>query len=142
MLRIYESGQGKREGKSMAGENTQEPLDQETGKRSALQEFLALVDVRNWWQYNRFVDRLPFLLFCTFLAGFYIWNRHTFERQVRELDRLNRELTEMRWYYDTAKDELARHSRQSSVADRVAARGILELTQPPLIIAEEKSNKR
>ncbi len=126
----------------MAAEANKEPMDQETGKRNALQDFLSVVDVRQWWKYNRFVDRMPFLLFCTFLAAFYIWNRHTFERQVRELDRLNRELTEMRWYYDTAKDELARYSRQSSVADRVAARGILELTQPPLIISEEKSRKR
>jgi len=126
----------------MAAEANKEPKDQETGKRNALQDFLSVVDVRQWWKYNRFVDRMPFLLFCTFLAAFYIWNRHTFERQVRELDRLNRELTEMRWYYDTAKDELARYSRQSSVADRVAARGILELTQPPLIISEEKSRKR
>lgn len=110
--------------------------------RKGVRELLTLLDWREWMQYNRFVERLPFLLFCGLIGIFYIWNRHTFERQVRELDRMNRELTELRWYYDTAKDELARNSRQSKVADRVASRGVMELTQPPIIIREPNSKGR
>ncbi len=113
-----------------------------SNKQRGLHELLSFLDVREWLQYNRFVDRLPFLMFCSALGILYIWNRHTVERQVRELDRMNRKVTEQRWYYDTAKDELARNSRQSNVADRVAARGILELMEPPLIIVEESTEKR
>ena len=111
-------------------------------QKKGIRELLAFLDVRDWMQYNRFVDRLPFLLFCVLIGIFYIWNRHTFERQVRELYRLNKELTELRWYYDTAKDELARNSRQSSVAERVAIRGVMELTEPPIIILQEKNKNR
>ncbi len=121
---------------------TRDTQDKSSEKRQRIQQLLGLLDLREWMQYDRFVLRMPFLVFCTFLAIFYIWNRHTFERKVRELDRVSRELTEMRWYYDTAKDELARSSRQSRVADRVAARGIVELTEPPMIIREKKNKNR
>jgi hypothetical protein len=98
-------------------------------------EWLALLDAREWLQYDRVVRHLPFLLFLSGLAALYIHNRHTVERQSRELDAIRKELTELEWYHDTANDELARLSRQSEVADRVAAQGIRELTTPPIIIA-------
>lgn len=97
-------------------------------------ELLTLLDWREWVQYDRVVRHLPFFGFLALLATVYISNRHTMERQSRELDEIRKELVELQWYYDTANDELARHSRQSKVARRVADQGIKELTTPPIII--------
>jgi hypothetical protein len=103
-------------------------------KTQAQRELLTLLDWREWVQYDRVVRHLPFFGFLAVLAVVYISNRHTMERQSRELDAIRKELVELQWYYDTANDELARHSRQSKVARRVADQGIEELTTPPIII--------
>jgi len=108
---------------------------QKNSRTHARRELLAMLDARDWLSYDRVVQRLPFLTFLSLLAAMYIGNRHTVERQSRDLDNIRQELTELAWYYDTANDELARRSRQSEVAERVASQGIHELTAPPRIIA-------
>lgn len=106
-----------------------------TPKRKAIREMSSMLEASSWFQYDRFIERLPFLLFCVFLAGVYIYNRHTMERRIRDLDRVQKEIVELRWYHDSAKDELARKSRQSSVARLVESQGIEELMKPPHVIA-------
>jgi hypothetical protein len=103
---------------------------------------LAWMDLRSWMEYDRFVKRLPFLVFCTVLAMLYIGNRYSCERKVRELAVLQKKVEEHRFYYDSTKDELARNSRQSRVAERVAGRGVVELTDPPIILSSGQQEKR
>lgn len=109
-----------------------------TGRAKTSRELGGLLDLGGWLNYDRFVARLPFVLFLCGLAVVYIWNKHTVERQVRELNDIKKEVTELRWDYDSSKDALARASRQSSVASRVAEHEIFELTEPPLVILIEK----
>lgn len=120
-----------------AGKNAR---SKRSSKAKAQRELLALLDWREWVQYDRVVRHLPFFGFLALLAAAYISNRHTMERQSRELDAIRNQLVELQWYYDTANDELARHSRQSKVARRVADQGIKELTTPPIIIDAERAD--
>jgi hypothetical protein len=126
----------------MANEYKPKKSPAKTGRAKTMRELGSMLDMGGWLNYDRFVSRLPFLFFLCALAVVYIWNKHTVESQVRELNATERELTELRWHYDSSKDELARASRQSSVASRVAEQNIFELTEPPHIILTEKEKGR
>ncbi len=111
------------------------------GKTRLVRHGLGWMDLRTWLEYDRFVNRLPFLVFCALLAMLYISNRYSCERKVRELAVVQKKVEEHRFYYDSTKDELARNSRQSSVAERVAGRGVVELTAPPIILSSVEDEK-
>ena len=68
----------------------------------------------------------------------YIYNTHRSERNVRELDELNRELKDLRAEYITLKSEHMSASKQSDVAARLAEHGLEELSAPPARIMVKK----
>ena len=77
------------------------------------------------------VQLMPFFFFLFLLCLLYISNRHFAEKNVRQIDRINKELKEYKWEYVTAKAELMYQSNQSEVAKRVAPMGLKESTVPP-----------
>ena len=77
------------------------------------------------------VARLPFLFFVTLLVIVYIGNTHYSEKTIREADKLNRELKELRSEYITLRFDLMFKSRQSEVAKNVMALGLRESVIPP-----------
>ncbi len=74
---------------------------------------------------------LPFILFLTLLAIFYIGNSYYAEKTIREVDALNKELKELRSEFITSKSALMFRSKQSEVASAVADLGIEESRIPP-----------
>ncbi len=98
---------------------------------------LRIFDLSSYMPFQQAVKRLPFLLFLVGIAIVYIWNRHSAERNIRQMNRIEKDLVELQWYYDTTKDELTRKSRQSAVAERVREFGVHELRNPPYIIKQE-----
>lgn len=85
------------------------------------------------------VSWLPYFLFLGFIAMFYITNRHFAERNVREIDKANKELKELRWEYMTNKAELMFLSKQTEVAERAQKLGLKESTEPPKKIVVKKN---
>jgi len=81
---------------------------------------------------------LPYFLFLGVVAMFYITNRHFTERNVRAINKANKELKELRWEYMTNKAELMFLSKQTEVAARAAQYGIKESVQPPKKIVIKK----
>jgi len=85
---------------------------------------------------------LPFVLFLTFLGMIYIANRHLAERNIRDIDKITKEVKELSWDYKTAKADLAYKSTLTEVAKRVDTLGIKESLQPPQkIVAEEVTDE-
>jgi hypothetical protein len=84
------------------------------------------------------VNRLPFLFFLTLLVIVYIGNTHYSEKTIREADKLNRELKELRSEYITLRFDLMFKSRQSEVAKNVVALGLKEPVTPPKKITLEQ----
>ncbi|MDQ3072128.1 MAG: FtsL-like putative cell division protein [Bacteroidota bacterium] len=74
---------------------------------------------------------LPFILFIAFWAILYIANRSYGEKTVREIDKLNNSLKDLKADYDTYNAELSHRSTQTEVAERVAPLGLKELRTPP-----------
>jgi hypothetical protein len=73
---------------------------------------------------------LPFVLFLGLLGMIYIGNRHLAEKNIRDIDKLTKEVHELTWEYKVTKADLAYKSTLSEVAKRVDTLGIRESIQP------------
>jgi len=76
-------------------------------------------------------EMMPFIIFIAFLGMVYIGNRHFTERNIRNIDKLNKEVQEMRWDYKTLKADLMLKSTQTEVAKKVDTLGLREPVEPP-----------
>jgi hypothetical protein len=73
-----------------------------------------------------------------FIGMVYIGNRHFAEKNIRDIDKLTKEVKELNWDYKVAKAELAFKSTLTEVAKRVDTLGVRESIQPAqkLIVKE------
>jgi hypothetical protein len=74
---------------------------------------------------------LPFVLFLVFLGMLYIGNMHLAEKNIRDIDKIGKEVKELSWDYKTSKADLAYKSTLSEVAKRADTLGIKESIEPP-----------
>lgn len=99
--------------------------------RPNIKEAIKRINVREWFRYENLVRNIPMLLLLTFLAVFYIWNRHSAHRHVVEYNRLQNELKEANWEFASVKKELNNKSMQTEVSRLVEPLGLEELITPP-----------
>jgi hypothetical protein len=78
---------------------------------------------------------LPKLLFAMLLILLYIGNTHYGNRMNRNIQRLKQETEDLRADYTTLKSDYMEASKQSEVARKVAAIGLVESSSPPFRIA-------
>lgn len=81
---------------------------------------------------------LPFVLFLVLLGMLYIGNMHLAEKNIRDIDKVSKEVKELTWDYKTSKADLAFKSTLSEVAKRVDTLGVKESVQPPQKLKEDK----
>ncbi len=80
------------------------------------------------------VRYLPKLLFVMLLVLVYIGNTHYGNRMSRNIQRLKQETEDLRADYTTLKSDYMEASKQSEVARKVAAIGLVESSSPPFRI--------
>ncbi|MBF9237899.1 hypothetical protein I2I05_10885 [Hymenobacter sp. BT683] len=78
---------------------------------------------------------LPHLLFVMLLTLLYIGNTHYGNRMNRNIHRLKQETEDLRADYTTLKSDYMEASKQSEVARKVAAFGLVESSSPPFRIS-------
>lgn len=66
------------------------------------------------------LKNLPFVLFVSFLTMIYIANAHYSEKKIRQIQALQKDITELRWHYMAIQSELMYNSKRSEVEKRVA----------------------
>lgn len=81
------------------------------------------------------VNLMPFLFFLTVLGMLYIANKNYSEKNIRQIEKINKELKELKWEHLTAKSELVSKSKQSEVAKMTKPFGVNEAVVPPIKIA-------
>ncbi len=79
---------------------------------------------------------LPFVFYVAFLCMMYIANRHLAEKNIRDIDKISKEVKELSWDYKVTKAELAYKSTLTEVAKRVDTLGVRESVQPAQKIVE------
>ena len=72
------------------------------------------------WVFGNF----SFLLFLGFLALVYIANAHYAEKNVREIQALQKEIKELKWHYTSIKSEVMYKSIQSQIDASVDPSGL------------------
>ena len=82
---------------------------------------------------------IPFILLLFLMAIIYIGNTHLVEKTVRQIDKINADLKEIRWQYMSSKADLMYKSKQTEVAKSVEALGLKELRNPPQKIIVSKN---
>lgn len=76
-------------------------------------------------------EMLPFLVFLSLLTMLYIANSHMAVNNIRDIDKLSKEVKELSWEYKSLKADLMFKSKLTEVAKKVDTLGIKELTEPP-----------
>jgi hypothetical protein len=85
---------------------------------------------------DKTTKNLPYLLFLAFLAIIYIGNSYYAEKNIRKVERLQKELRELRYKHISTKSQLMQRTRQSKVASILSTKGIKESTVPPKKVIE------
>ena len=99
-------------------------------------EIMTLFDV-GFWTSRLVLNNLAFVIFLGFLATVYIANAHLAERNVREIQMLQKDLKEMRWYYMSLQSENMYNAMRSEVAKRVREDGLrLQEEAPKRIVVK------
>ncbi|MBL7775225.1 MAG: hypothetical protein JNK89_04440 [Saprospiraceae bacterium] len=82
------------------------------------------------WVFNNF----SYLLFLGFLGLVYIANAHFAEKNVRDIQRLQKEIKELKWQYTSIKSETMYKSIQSQIDVSLEPAGINLANRGPKVI--------
>lgn len=79
---------------------------------------------------------LPHILFVVLLLTIYIANRHSAEKKIRAISRLEVQVEDLRADYTTLKASYMFASKQSEVAKRARKLGLKENNESPILIKQ------
>lgn len=107
--------------------------------KSVFRKIASSINFVGYINKNMIVGMMPFMFFLTILSLIYIANSYYAEKTVREIDKISKELKELRSEYITGKSDLMYSSKQSNVAQKTAEIGVKESLMPPKkIIVSQK----
>jgi hypothetical protein len=110
-----------------------EVVQEEKPQRRSLKKnwLYESLDLSRWVHHQTVIRNLPFIFFLATIGIIYIYNAHYMEKNVREIDQIEKQMNELRWEYMTTKSQLEYLSKQSEVATMVELTGLKELREPP-----------
>jgi Bacteriodetes cell division protein (FtsL-like) len=124
-------------------------IDEEETRRRLIREddsdkefpdnFLTQLFAKNIFNAESATRALPFVLFLALLGMIYIANKHLAEKNIRDIDKIGKEVKELSYDYKTTKADLAYKSTLTQVAKRAdSLLGLKQPTQPPRKITTEE----
>lgn len=118
----------------------EEPLEK-VSKPKAKGSSFSLLSILNgsFLSKDLVLSQVPFLVFLGFIAIVYIANTYYAEKSIRQINKINNELKELRSEYITSASDLMQVSKQSEVAKSAKALGIMESITPPSKLIIKKS---
>ncbi|MFZ4101530.1 MAG: FtsL-like putative cell division protein [Sphingobacterium thalpophilum] len=118
------------------------PLAEQSEKAELPKNFFTLMFTEGVISKESATHLLPFVVFIAFLAMIYIGNRHFAENNIRDIDKLSKEVKELSWDFKTLKADLMLKSTQTEVAKVVDSLGLIEPDEPPkkIVIREGEFN--
>lgn len=96
----------------------------------------------SWTEAKSWYSRLPYIYLAIFLCAVYIFSAHQAEKKVREIQKLQNQLTELKWEYTSVSSNWMYSSTRSQIAERVAPLDLKWSSRPPIIIDARKRNKK
>jgi hypothetical protein len=93
---------------------------------------------KRWLNYQSVVKQVPFFLFLTVLAVVYIYNGHYADKTIRNINRTEKEVKELKYEYIAVKSEVMFQSKPSELIKAVEPLGLKELVQSPVVLKESE----
>lgn len=84
------------------------------------------------------VNLVPPFLYAALLALVYIWSNHKAESTIREIEKLQQEVEDLRADVTTLEAEYMFSSKQSEVAKKIKVLNIYEIEEPPIKIIRDR----
>ncbi|MGZ3753892.1 MAG: FtsL-like putative cell division protein [Mucilaginibacter sp.] len=112
-------------------EETRETVVEEKPVKEIPDNFLTQLFTNGFITAEAAVKALPFVLYVALLGMIYIGNRHLAEKNIRDIDKINKEVKELGYEYKITKADLAYKSTLTQVAKRVDTLGLKQSVQPP-----------
>lgn len=91
---------------------------------------------KRWLNYQSIVKQVPFFLFLAALAVVYIFNGHYADKTIRKINRLSKEVKELKYEYIAVKSKVMYQSKQSVLIKVVEPLGLKELTVAPVVLKD------
>lgn len=102
-----------------------------TGKSSFFALLENFLNVEKFFNQGLPLQFLPPILFITFIGIIYIGNLHYAEKNIRKIGKLEITVQDLRADYTTLKADYMYTSKQSEVARKAQALGLVESNIPP-----------
>lgn len=103
-------------------------------KKGVLAKGLSSVFSGTFLSSDKTLKHLPFILFLSLIAIFYIANGYYADDKIRQVNKISNQLKELRSEYISTKSELMFASKQSEVARAAEKMGLKEPIVPPVKI--------
>jgi len=114
-------------------------VEEKPVKKEIPDNFLTQFLINGFVSADTAIKALPFVLFIALLGMIYIGNRHLAEKNIRDIDKLTKEVKQLSYGYKVTKADLAYKSTLTEVAKRVDTLGIKESLQPPQKIMDKEA---
>jgi hypothetical protein len=118
-----------RQPKAEVEEKTPQPKAK-SGENTA-RNFIRFVNVFGYFDRKAVMSFMPYLFFMFLLALVYIGNSYYAEKTIRDIDRTEKEIRELRAEFITARSELMYRSKLTEVASAIQVKGVKESTVAP-----------
>jgi hypothetical protein len=100
------------------------------------------LDLKKWFNYQWIVRNIPFFLFLTLLAVFYIANGHYADNMVRDINKTSKILKEQEYEFKMLNGKLMFQNRQTEISKNVEIIGLVETVEQPVFIKDSTANKQ
>lgn len=97
-------------------------------------------DRKKMFSYKWIVTNLPFFLFLSALAVFYIYNGHMADKLVRKIATSEKNIKELEYEYKSVKAEVIYRSKATELIKAVEPLGLKESKQPPVVLQASKND--
>ncbi len=127
--------------KKLVGETVSTKIQKKTKsqRKGVLAKGLSSVFSGTFLTNQKSQRNMPFVVFLACIALLYIANGYYADDKIREVNKLNNQLKELRTEYIFTKSELMFASKQSEVAKSAEKLGLKEPVVPPYIIQADSS---
>ncbi len=115
--------------------------EKQTPSRGIVIKILSWIFGGKYLESEESFNIVPFFLYLIGIGILYITNGNIADKKIREINKLNKELKELRSEYIITKSELMFLSKQSEIAKRAKPLELKETTQQPYLIITDSSTK-
>lgn len=92
------------------------------------------LDLKKIFNHKWIVKNIPFFLFLSGLAVFYIYNGHTADKLMRSISKSEKNIKELEYEYKTIKADVIYRSKASELVKAVEPLGLREPVTAPVML--------